>query len=222
MKISPATISILKNFATINQSILIKPGNILATQDTVPSIRSIAQVTEEFPVRVAIYDLHKFLGTLAMMGDCDVDFQERKAVLKLGKQQAEYIYSNGNMVKEASVKRPTGGEFFTCHFSDRDISTILKAAAVFSAPMLSFVGENKVATLYIGTPKSENFDSPSDTFRLELGECEDEFDLRIPVEVFKVIPSDYNVVLNRKKFIHLASTTTPLEYWLAADPESTV
>ena len=222
MKISPETIIILKNFATINQSILIKAGTQLATMDIAPSIRAMVDVVEEFPTQIAIYDLHKFLGMLAMMGDCDVDFQERKAVLSVGKQRVDFIYSSANLLKAASTKRPKGGDFFTGHFSARDISTIMKASSVFSAPTLSFVGDNGKATLYIGTPKSDSFDGQADSFQLELGACEKDFDLRIPVDLFKVIPDAYDFALNTSKFIYLKSSTTSLEYWLAGNPDSTV
>lgn len=222
MKISPETITILKNFATINQSIMINEGNLLATMDTGPSIRAMAEVAETFPTQIAIYDLHKLLGMLSMMAECDVDFQERKAVLSVGKQRIDFIYSNPNLIRAASIKRPKGGEFFSGQLSVRDITTILKAAAVFSAPTLSFVGQGGKVTLFIGTPKSGSFDSQSDSFQMELGMTEKDFDLRIPVDLFKVIPDTYALSLNSNKFIYLKSTTGTLEYWVACNPDSVV
>lgn len=222
MKISPETIALLKNFSTINQSILIREGNLLATMDAGPAIRAMVEVAETFPYPMAIYDLQKFLGMLAMMGDCEVDFQERKAVLKAGKRRVDFIYSSPSLIRAASTKRPKSGNFFEGQLSAADITTIMKAAAVFTAPVLSFVGENDNVTLYIGTPKNESFDGQADSFQLELGETDKEFDLRIPVELFKVMPQAYTLALNTNKFIHLKSTTTTLEYWVAGNPDSVV
>lgn len=222
MKISAETITILKNFATINQSILIREGNQLATMDGAPSVRAMVVVPETFPHQIAIYDLHQFLGILAMMGDCEVDFQERKAVISAGKQRVDFIYSSPNLIKAASTKRPKGGDFFTGQLTVRDISTIMKASAVFTAPALSFVGENGKATLYIGTPKTDAFEGMSNSFQMELGETDKDFDLRVPVELFKVIPDTYTFALNSNKFIYLKSTTGSLEYWVAGNPDSVV
>jgi len=222
MKISASTISFFKNFSTINQSIVIKPGNQLATMDNGISIRAMVTVPEEFPHRVAIYDLQKFLGILAMMGDCEVEFKENKAVLKQGKQKVNFMYSNANLIKEASTKRPKSNEVFTATLTDKDILSIIKSSAVLASDVLSIVGENGVATLYIGTPKSDNYGSSADSFQLDLGPCEKEFDLRIPMEIFKVIPGAYKLVVDSNLFIHLASVDTSLEYWIAAQPDSKV
>lgn len=222
MKISQDTISLLKNFATINQSIRIKPGNVLLSTDAVPSILARAEVAETFPVEVAIYDLHQFLGTLAMMGDCEADFGTRSVVLTANKHSTEYFYSSANLIKEASKKELKGGDLFSCVLSERDITMALKAAAVFSAPVLSFVGADGVATLNVGTPKSDTQDSPTNTYRRELGPCEKEFDLRFPVESIKVLADSYNVGLSEQLFAQFSSTTRKLQYWLAASPDSVV
>lgn len=222
MRIGQATFSILKNFSTINDSILIKPGNVLATVDagTSPSIRAIATVEEEFPARVAIYDLHKFLGTINMMGNCDIEFEEKKAIFASGKSKVEYIYTGANLVKEVSTKRPKGGEMMTFDLSEKDISTVAKAATVFAATAISFVSVNGDASINVGTPRSDMFDSLADTFRLDLGKTEKDFDIRIPVENFKVLPKNYTVTLNEDKFIYLSATDISLEYWIAATPDS--
>lgn len=222
MKISPTTIALLKNFATINQSIVIKPGSLLATMDIAPAIRAMVTVPEEFPVSIAIYDLQKFLGILAMMGDCDVEFKDNKAVLKSGKQRVNFMYSNASLLKEASTRRPKNNELFNATLSDKDILSIIKSSAVLSANIMSIVAENGVATLYIGTPKSDNFGSSADSFQMDLGPCDKEFDIRIPMEIFKVIPGAYKLSVDANLFIHLASVDTSLEYWIAAQPDSKV
>ena len=48
MKLSDKTISLLKNFSSINQSILVKEGNKLRTISVMKNILAEATVTEEF------------------------------------------------------------------------------------------------------------------------------------------------------------------------------
>ncbi len=61
MKITRATFDILKNFSTINGSILVKEGNSLATISTSKNILAQAEVSETFENEFGIYDLGEFL-----------------------------------------------------------------------------------------------------------------------------------------------------------------
>ena len=58
MKLSDQTLNILKNFAGINNSILVKQGKQLRTMSVAKNILGEAQIEEEFPRDIAIYDLN--------------------------------------------------------------------------------------------------------------------------------------------------------------------
>ena len=58
MKLSDNTLTILKNFAGINNSIIVKTGNTLRTISVANNIYAEATITEEFPRNFAIYDLN--------------------------------------------------------------------------------------------------------------------------------------------------------------------
>ena len=64
MKLSSDTINLLKNFADINPNILVKEGNKLSTISTMKNILAEADISEDFPKDVAIYDLIQFLNGL--------------------------------------------------------------------------------------------------------------------------------------------------------------
>ena len=74
MKLSDNTLTILKNFAGINNSILVKEGNRLRTISVAKNILAEADITEEFPRDFAIYDLNQFLNGLSLHQDPDLDF----------------------------------------------------------------------------------------------------------------------------------------------------
>ena len=61
MKIDANTMTILKNFAKINSSILINEGNILKTVSPTKTIVGKAAVSTVFEQKFAIYDLNRFL-----------------------------------------------------------------------------------------------------------------------------------------------------------------
>ena len=87
MKLSDNTLTILKNFASINNSILVKEGNRLRTISVAKNILAEAEITEEFPRDFAVYDLNQFLNGLSLHQDPDLDFTEQSYLsIKEGKR----------------------------------------------------------------------------------------------------------------------------------------
>ena len=66
MKLSSHTTSVLKNFATINQNLVIKEGNTITTMSAMKNIIAKAEVEETFPQEIAIYDLNEFLASMSL------------------------------------------------------------------------------------------------------------------------------------------------------------
>ena len=52
MIISPRTIQLLKNFSTINQSLVVKPGGVLSTMSPGRTVLAYARIDEDFEVHV--------------------------------------------------------------------------------------------------------------------------------------------------------------------------
>ena len=76
MKLSSNTTSVLKNFATINQNLVIKEGNSITTMSAMKNIVAKAEVEETFPQEIAIYDLNEFLGALSLFSSPILDFND--------------------------------------------------------------------------------------------------------------------------------------------------
>ena len=77
MKISNKTLDILKNFSEINQSIVIKPGNIIKTVNPLKNILAKAEVAENFVNEFAIYNINEFIGYLSELNEPDLTFNEK-------------------------------------------------------------------------------------------------------------------------------------------------
>ena len=74
MKLSDKTISVLKNFSSINQSILFKEGSKLRTISVMKNILAEATINEEFMKDFGIYDLNQFLNGLSLHSSPELDF----------------------------------------------------------------------------------------------------------------------------------------------------
>jgi len=61
MRLSDKTLMLLKNFSTINQSILFKQGNSLRTISVMKNILAEATIEEDIPKDFGVYDLNQFL-----------------------------------------------------------------------------------------------------------------------------------------------------------------
>ena len=74
MNLTDKTLTVLKNFAGINNSILVKEGNQLRTISVAKNILAEAEIEEDFPRQFGIYDLNQFLNGLSLHQDPDLDF----------------------------------------------------------------------------------------------------------------------------------------------------
>ena len=81
MKLSNETVTVLKNFSTINQNLVIKTGNKLSTMSAMKNIVASADVQEDFPQDFAIYDLNEFLAALSLFEKIDLDFKNDFVVI---------------------------------------------------------------------------------------------------------------------------------------------
>ena len=94
MKLSDNTLSILKNYATINQNLLIKAGSTLSTMSVAKNIFAEAKITETFDRDINIYDLNEFLASVTGMSDPELDFQENFVLVTNNKgDKLQFYYS---------------------------------------------------------------------------------------------------------------------------------
>ena len=99
MKLSDSTLSLLKNFSTINQSILFKAGTKLRTISVMKNILAEATIAEELPQDFGIYDLGQFLNGMGLHQSPELDFKEDNyVVIKEGKMRSKYFFADPNVI----------------------------------------------------------------------------------------------------------------------------
>ena len=75
MQLSNDTVEVLKNFSTINPNLVIEPGQKVKTISESKTVMASAEIVEDFPEQVGIYDLNEFLSVLNLVETPDVDFK---------------------------------------------------------------------------------------------------------------------------------------------------
>ena len=218
MKLSDRTINLLKNFSSINQSILFKEGNSLRTISVMKNILAEANIAEDIPRDFGIYDLNQFLNGLNLHQSAELDFQnDGYVVIKEGRSRSKYFFADPNVIvtpPEKSISLPTEDVCFTLDTNQLD--KLLKAAAVYQLPDLSAVGEDGVVKLVVRDKKNET----SNDFSVVVGETECEFSFNFKVENIKIIPGSYDVVVSKKLLSRFKSTQYDLTYYIALEPDS--
>ena len=219
MKLSDKTISVLKNFSSINQSILFKEGNKLRTISVMKNILAEATISEEFAKDFGVYDLNQFLNGLSLHQRPELDFgNDGYVVIREGKMRSKYFFADPNVIVTPPDKEITLPSEDVCfEVSTEQLDKLLKAAAVYQLPDLSAVGEAGVVKLVVRDKKNDT----SNDFAIVVGETNCDFSFNFKVENIKVLPGTYDVVVSQKLLSRFTSKNHDLTYFIALEPDST-
>jgi len=219
MKLSDNTLTILKNFAGINNSILVKQGTKLRTISVAKNILAEAEIKEDFPRDFAVYDLNQFLNGLSLHQDPDLDFTESSYLsIREGKRRVKYFYADPNVIISPPEKEITlPSEDVTFQLDTTSLEKLLKAAAVYQLPDFSAIGDAGVIKLVVRDKKNDT----SNEYAIVVGETDKEFCFNFKVENIKIIPGAYDVVVSSKLLSQFTNTQFNLKYYIALEPDST-
>ena len=158
MKLSEHTISVLKNYANINQNLVVKEGNELLTMSSMKNIVAKATVAESFPRELAIYDLNEFLAALSLFKSPVLDFDEQFVTIKEENNPSnslKYFYSDPSVVQTPSKTITMPSEEVTFELSNSDLSKMKKASAVIGAPDMTLERTNGSSSLVAKDKKND-------------------------------------------------------------------
>jgi len=212
MKLSDTTVGLLKNFAGINQNILIEEGKQIRTMSTMKNILATAPLTEEFPRDVGIYDLNEFLGVLSMAKDADIQFEDSHMTVSSGKTKIKYMYSDPSIltVPPQTFNAPEEDRMF--RINKEELQSVLKASAVMQLPDITLVDRNLTAT------DLKNTTSNNYTIELEGSFPLREKRLHWKAENLKMVPDSYRVGVSEAANVsHWVNGDTGLDYWIAME-----
>ena len=218
IKLCDNTLMVLKNFAGINNSILVKKGSKLRTMSVAKNILAEADINEDFPREFGIYDLNQFLNGLSLHQDPNLDFSEDTYLtIREGKRRVKYFFADPQVIvtpPEKEIDLPTKDVCF--QIESVTLDKLLKAAAVYQLPDLSAVGKDGVIKLVVRDKKNDT----SNEFAIVVGETDKDFVFNFKVENIKIIPGAYDVVISSKLLSKFTNTNMSLVYYIALEPDS--
>lgn len=216
MKLEKQTLQILSNFASINPSILFKPGNVIQTiTPLTKAVMGVAKVAETFPKRCAVFELSKFLAAVSMFKDPDISFGEHSVRISEGPQSIELTYAPEDSIvfSEKQLKMPEPDIEF--NLTAETYQTLMKALGVLQLPEVAIQGDS--SGIFIATVDTKN--PSSNNYRVQIGPANGhDFNLIFRSENLKIIVTDYRVKITQRGFAHFESDI--VEYFVAMEQRS--
>ena len=221
MKLSSNTTMVLKNFATINQNLVIKEGSELLTMSSMKNIVAKATVEENFPKEIAIYDLNEFLASLSIFKSPVLEFEEQYLTIKEEDQphkKLTYFYSDPSVVQSPTktITMPSAEVKF--HLDMNKLLEMKRAAGVIGSPDMVLQKSSGNSSLLVKDKKNDTANNYSSDISTD-GDGEYKFFFK--VENLKLFDGDYDVKISSKNISHFKNDKSNIEYWIALEPEST-
>jgi hypothetical protein len=221
MKLSEDTVTVLKNFSGINQSLLFKSGNTLKTISPLKTIFVEATIGESFPKEFALYDLNKLLAKVSLYKDAELGFDDDKLTINTeNKKKSDFIkYCSPKVIVTPPEKAITFGAP-DCSFSlsKEDLDWMRKSAGISGSP--NFVFESDGTTInFIATDIK---DDSADQSKIEIGTVENgkPFKVVMKVENFKLLDGSYDVAIAKKGLAQFKHKDVNITYYIAIEAAS--
>ena len=216
--ISKPTIEVLKNFCSINKSIVIKPGNKISTLSINKNILAVADVEETFDSQISIYDLGVFLGGLSLFDSPKIDTTQSNYVTvsdQRGKSKTRYFYADPDIITqppEREIELPSNDVSF--RLESNVLQQLQRAAMVYQLPDLCLHGNGQSMELCVTDKKNDT----SNSYSVDVGETDEEFCFCFKVENLKLLAGDYDVSLSKTNVAQFQGDG--IKYLIALEPNT--
>lgn len=221
MKLTDDTMTILKNFSTINSSILIREGNVLRTMQAKKRLLAQKTVDNVFEKEVGIADLPKFLATTTLFNETpNITFADDVITLSDNGRRVLYKTAHPEVLAVPPDKKmgiPSRDVHLTLTWDV--LSNLMKACSILGRSHIGFVskGDGKVSMVScdpkLGGSVFEETELDSDC-PLNVN-----FEMYMDVSDMKMLPGDYDVVLAKRGIGEFARQGDDLVYWIIVDKE---
>ena len=221
MKLSDETLTVLKNFSAINPNIMFRPGNLLRTLSTTRTVMAEAKIQEEIEESAGIYDLSRFLGTLSLFKEPEIEFGAKAFRITEGRSVVSYTYAAEEMILTPPEGKsiPVPNPEIVARVEWARIQSVLKASGVMQLPHIAFTGDG--TALKIQAFNAE--DPTADTYSVEV-EAEDipdhSFRFVFNMENFKLLPKDYKISISSKNGVSKFENPD-ITYWVPSESKYT-
>ena len=218
--LSKKTLDVLKNFSTINSSIVFRKGSTVRTISNAENILAKFTGEEVFPSDFAIYDLSQFLSGISLFNDPQLEFTSNDYVsIRGGRTSAKYYFSDPEITLKSAPEKNVNfpGADLQFNLSGDDLIALQKASAVYGLPDLTFRSEEGLDTIKLILRDKEN--DTSNTYDLTVAGCSTgTYSLDLKIENIRLLPGDYTVKVSKHLISEWTNVNADLTYYIALEP----
>ncbi len=212
MKLSQNTINVLKNFSSINPSIVIKPGNSLTTMSPNKTIMAKANVTEGFTGTYGIYALNRFISVLSLFDDPELQFDNETITIgSEGKKTTYYLSDISTLLAapDREIKLPSVD--VEVKLTNKDLQSVMKALGVLGLSELAVVGDGEEVSLQAVDTSNKT----KDAYSVRIGTTDQVFKAVFRSENLKIMDGDYNLQISKRGISQFVGAD--VTYWIAVE-----
>lgn len=215
MKLSDNTLTILKNFASINSGMVLNAGRTQKTISPQKSILVEATLDDELPSKFGIYDLNQFLGNVTTLKNPELTFKGESVVIDDGELALTYNACSTNLIitppdKELVLKSID----VTFNLSNASLQKLLKVAVMNNLPNLTVQGKNGGLYLII----HEKTNDTSNEGSIKIGDyAGNDFTSSFKIDNLKLVPDNYKIEIQTGAFAKFENEVGNLKYWIALE-----
>lgn len=215
MKLSDKTLKVLKNYSTINPSIMFRNGSELRTVSPQKTILAKCKIQETIEQDFGIFDLNRLLGVLSLFDSPEIFTEETNLKISDGKKAVNFIYADPvTMVLPPNKDIPPGKTLVSFSLTNETFQDVMKAANVLQLPEFAIVGNGSDLSCKAIDSKNPS----SNNFEVKIGHTELTFNMIFSCANLKLLPGDYEVNISNR-FGHFVNND--MEYWITVENSST-
>lgn len=219
MKLSKATIEILKNFSQINPSIMLSKGSFIMTKSINSVIYAEAEIPDVIDEDVGIYDLNSFLNQVNLVGaDAEIVHNVQTGEITIKADRVKIVERSADastIVKpKKRIEMPVADLVF--QISSQQFEKLIKAARTMR---LTDISVEAVEGKLVITAKNKESAS---SFAVEVGDYEGDnvFNFDIKIDNMLFLNSDYKVEISSKGAAKFTSESSGVSYVVVLEASS--
>lgn len=221
MELSEKTLTVLRNYATINPNVVINEGDEIKTISEAKNVLSSAKLDVQFPKTFGIYDLSEFLSVLSLVNSPRLTFEDNYVLVgdSSGRTRIKYFYSDIDIltVPSKDIVMPECEVSFS--LDKETLSRVKRAASVLGHNEMSLTVVDNVLVLSV----IDQNDKTSNVFSIDVDGTykNPNFSFVFNISNLKMVEDDYRVDISSKLISHFVNDESGIQYWVALEKSST-
>lgn len=214
MQLSSDTMTILKNFSTINSSLVLREGKMQTTMSSDMTIVVEAEISESLPKKFPIYDLNQFLGNITALSNPELQFSDTHMIMSDDVTSmtfhpcSEAVIVSPPANKSLDIESPVA----TFDLSKDLITKMMRLGSMNSLPHFSIIGKNSELLAQVHDKSSDSANYAVSKLTSYDGK---DFVATFKTENLKLISDDYSVKVRDGAYASFTSKTRTLKYFIA-------